>query len=67
MQAIFSSKETAQYLGMSESWLRQSRIKGSGPQFLKVGRSIRYRVEDLNTWLSEQVRQNTLSHLRKGA
>jgi predicted DNA-binding transcriptional regulator AlpA len=52
-----SEKETSEYIGMSRSFLRQSRMEGnratrtSAPPFLKIGRSVRYLREDLDNWL----------------
>jgi predicted DNA-binding transcriptional regulator AlpA len=57
---ILTEKEAATYIGMSRSFLSQDRMNGyregrtPGPVFMKLGRSIRYRKEDLNMWLSEQ-------------
>ncbi len=59
-QNILSDREAANYIGMSESWLRQSRMKGTGPIFIKIGRSVRYRLIDLDIWLEGRVRTNTL-------
>ena len=43
-------REAAIYIGMSESWLRQSRVTGNpdAPPFLKIGRSVRYLRSDLD-------------------
>lgn len=52
-----TNQEASLYIGMSQSWLRHMRIKGAclnnlaGPCFIKVGRSVRYLREDLDTWL----------------
>jgi predicted DNA-binding transcriptional regulator AlpA len=52
-----SEKETSEYIGMSRSFLRQSRMEGNratrtpAPPFLKIGRSVRYLREDLDNWL----------------
>ena len=49
--------EAARYIGMSESFLRQSRMDGirenrtPGPPFVKIGRAVRYLKEDLDAWL----------------
>jgi len=57
-----TEQEAACYIGMSRSFLRQSRMNGNregrtpAPPWLKIGRSIRYRINDLNNWL-EQFRQ----------
>lgn len=63
-----TSAETTQYINMSESWLRQSRMNGSSdaPPFIKIGRSVRYLRDDLDAWLEQRRRRNTLSH-RVGA
>jgi len=41
------------YIGMSCAWLRVSRMRGTGPSYCRVGRSIRYMVKDLDAWLDE--------------
>jgi predicted DNA-binding transcriptional regulator AlpA len=52
-----TEKEAAEYIGMSRSFLRKDRMDGirvnrtPGPQYLKMGRSVRYLKEDLDTWL----------------
>lgn len=50
---VLNEIETANYICMSQSYLRKCRMGecGPGPKFLKIGRTIRYRVEDLNAWL----------------
>ena len=55
--------QAAHYIGMSRSFLRQSRMNGNregrtpAPPWLKIGkRAIRYRINDLDSWL-EQFRQ----------
>jgi predicted DNA-binding transcriptional regulator AlpA len=49
--AALGEADAAQYLGMSRAWLRQGRMRGRGPAYLRIGRAIRYLVADLNTWL----------------
>ena len=58
-----TEQQAAQYIGMSRSFLRQGRMNGDregrtpSPPYLKIGsRSVRYLIEDLDTWL-EQFRQ----------
>ncbi len=47
----------ARYIGMSVAYLRMARSTGDlsnrtpAPKFLKIGRTVRYLVEDLNAWL----------------
>jgi len=51
--------EASQYIGMSRSYLRQSRMDGHrekrtpAPPFIRIGRSIRYLREDLDSWLNQ--------------
>lgn len=52
--------ETAQYIGMSRAYLRQARVEGNresrtpAPPFIKIGRSVRYLRDDLDSWLDDQ-------------
>ncbi len=48
-----TSPEAAHYIGMSESWMRQSRMRGNpdAPPYLKIGKSVRYLKPDLDTYL----------------
>jgi hypothetical protein len=46
-------RDAAPYIGFSRDFLRAGRRKGTGPAYIKVGRSIRYRREDLDTWLAK--------------
>lgn len=57
---ILTEKEAATYIGMSRSFLSQDRMNGyrqnrtQGPDFMKIGRSVRYRKEDLDLWLAQR-------------
>lgn len=44
--------EAARYIGMSRSWLAQARMRGNGPPYIKIGRSVRYLRSDLDAWLA---------------
>lgn len=53
----FTERAAAEYISMSSSFLRQSRMDGirenrtPGPPFVKIGRAVRYLREDLDQWL----------------
>lgn len=55
----FSELEAARYIGMSRSFLAQSRMEGNresrtpAPPFIKIGRSVRYLRDDLDGWLNQ--------------
>ena len=70
-QRALTETQAAEYLSVSRSLLRQSRMNGerenrlSGPPFIKMGsRSIRYLKEDLDTWLESfpKVAPNKIVH-----
>jgi excisionase family DNA binding protein len=42
--------EVATRLGVSRFTLRSWRIKGHGPKFLKMGRAVRYRPDDVDEY-----------------
>mgnify|MGYP001770061356 CR=1 FL=1 len=51
---LLTTKETAEYLGVKQSTLEQSRLSGNlGIPFVRLGRSIRYRLEDLELYVSK--------------
>jgi len=49
----------AEYVGLSKSTLEKLRVWGTGPKYLKLNRTVRYRVSDLESWLSERVVSST--------
>lgn len=55
---LLTDPEAATYIGMSISFLRQGRMEGRranrspGPPFIKMGKSIRYDLQDLDAWLA---------------
>ena len=46
--------EAAEFLGFHEITLCQWRRQGRGPVWMRLGNRIRYRREDLDTWLESQ-------------
>jgi predicted DNA-binding transcriptional regulator AlpA len=60
----FTEKEAAKYIGMSRSFLAQSRMEGQrknrtpAPPYIKIGRSIRYLRDDLDSWLESIKKMN---------
>ncbi len=56
---VFREAEAANYICMSRSFLSQDRVNGvlanrtSGPQYIRIGRSIRYLKDDLDAWLDQ--------------
>ena len=58
-ERLFTPKETAQILRVSESWLAKARMRGDGPPYMLFGRSIRYGGGGLVRWMKSCARQST--------
>jgi predicted DNA-binding transcriptional regulator AlpA len=56
---LIDERAAAKMLGLSASTLRNWRVKGLGPIFLKISRVIRYRVSDIEEFISASARQST--------
>ncbi|WP_155248556.1 helix-turn-helix transcriptional regulator [Bradyrhizobium japonicum] len=52
-------KEAARYLRLGESTLAKLFVSGTGPAAIKVGRSVRYGLTDLDAWMSSRRRRST--------
>lgn len=53
---LLDTEETAAKIRKSVSWLNHARQTGSGPRYLKLGHTVRYRDEDVDAWLAKQAR-----------
>lgn len=57
---LLSERAAAEYIDMSASFLRVGRARGvvgnrtPAPQFLKIGRTIKYDRRDLDAWLADR-------------
>ncbi len=49
----------ATLIGVSPRTLQKWRVEGGGPVFIKIGRSVRYAVEDLEAFLMHRRRRST--------
>jgi predicted DNA-binding transcriptional regulator AlpA len=56
---LLTPAQTAQRLGASTSWLAKARLRGDGPRFVKVGRSVRYPEPYLQDYLRLRTRSST--------
>ena len=53
------TEEAAQHVGIAVPTLEKARVYGNSPPYSKVGRSVRYRLSDLDAWMSAQVVAST--------
>ena len=59
LPSVATPDETATFLRVGRSTLAKMRLSGKGPSYVKAGRSVTYRREDVETWLEGQRRRST--------
>lgn len=59
LPALLNEFEAANILGLSPRTLQALRVKGGGPKFLKLRRSVRYRPADLEAFIAAGERNST--------
>lgn len=60
---LLSTRETAQWLGVSEQWLELGRSKNYGPRYTRLSpRMIRYRRKDVWAWLKSRTHKSTAEY-----
>ena len=58
-ERLLTPKDAANLLRLSESWLAKARMRGDGPPYVKLGRTIRYREGAVLQWLRSRQRLST--------
>jgi predicted DNA-binding transcriptional regulator AlpA len=59
IMVLLTAKEAAKTLKVSLSWLAKARMRGDGPPYIKLGRSIRYTEAALIQWMKSRQRMST--------
>ena len=59
---ILTDLEVAERLGVSRFTVRSWRLKGVGPRFLKMGRAVRYRSQDVDEYERQALVETQASH-----
>jgi hypothetical protein len=54
-----NTRGAAERLACSASYLEKCRVTGGGPRFLKIGKSVRYKIEDLDAWAGVRAHGST--------
>lgn len=57
--ALWDEEKVAAFSGCAVSSLQKRRLRGDGPQFVKLGRLVRYRPEDVRAWIAARVVNST--------
>jgi excisionase family DNA binding protein len=53
-EPLLTATEVAAMLGIPTSTLANWRYQGLGPRYLRIGRHVRYLVEDVDDWIRTQ-------------
>ena len=56
---LLHSAHVAKVLGVSSSWLAKSRLNGTGPRFIKIGRAVRYSLSTVREYIRSRQRIST--------
>lgn len=59
MHDLLDTKAVGRIIGVAEITLRKWRMGGFGPPFIKLGSNVRYRLSDVDHWLSTRVAAST--------
>ena len=58
-KVVLTTSEAAAFLGLAISTLNKWRCYGEGPQFIKLGRAVRYRQDDLEHYVETNTQTST--------
>jgi predicted DNA-binding transcriptional regulator AlpA len=56
---LMHAVQVAELLGVSLSWLAKSRLNGTGPRFIKLGRAVRYARSAVREFVVSRQRMST--------
>ena len=59
MKPLLDEESAAPLVGMTVSTLQKKRVTGDGPPYVKMGRNVRYRPDDLESYVAERVVTST--------
>ena len=55
MQPLLKLHDAAAICSLSERTLERLRVSGAGPKFVRLGKSVRYQLDDLEEWIASRV------------
>lgn len=59
MPRLLDQRDLAAYLKKSTAWCERARWSGEGPKFIKLGRNVRYKADDVLAWIDENSHSST--------
>lgn len=54
MGKLFNDVKAAELLGLNVQTLRNWRFNGTGPAYIKIGRSVKYSEDDIKAYIETQ-------------
>lgn len=63
---LLTEAATAEYLSVSIRTVQAWRLRGGGPLYVKLGKSVRYRPADLEQWVEQNLTANTSAEVGAG-
>ena len=58
-ERLLTPTDAGRFLRVSLSWLAKARMRGDGPPYIRIGRSIRYSEAALLQWIKSRQRLST--------
>jgi predicted DNA-binding transcriptional regulator AlpA len=55
VERLLTARDAANLLRLSSSFLAKARMRGDGPPYIKLGRSVRYRESTLVQWMKSRI------------
>jgi hypothetical protein len=55
LPAMVSREQAAEFLGVTPQALSQMNGRGEGPPYARIGRSVRYKRQDLLDWVESRI------------
>lgn len=59
LDPLLQPVRVAKILSVSLSWLAKARMRGDGPPYMQIGRSVRYSETALLQWMKSRQRMST--------
>ena len=64
LDSLITPATLAERLGLTQRTLSEKRITGTGPAFIRTGKSVRYRPEAVDSWLMSREFRSTAEEMR---
>jgi predicted DNA-binding transcriptional regulator AlpA len=59
LDPLLHPRDAAKMLNVSVSWLAKARLSGTGPRYVKIGRSVRYPESSIREFIKGRMRGST--------